>query len=281
MTIRILFFSNIKSIFSSHLGNYNITGHNVNLTASYYAFVIIIVFYRFYSEKKYLYVFLIALFSFMLLLTSSRKAIFMVVLSIVIMIFLDRKKKNKVLSLIITFLVIAIVMYFVFTNEKLYSAVGKKIESMLLYYEKNSADKSLIERRFFRQYAIELFTKHPIFGTGINNYGGYLKEVFTRSTYSHNNWLEMLSGLGVVGFITYYWFYGYLIVQSAKLLKKYNYVVLALTFILSLTITEYALITYYDSFIQLFISLCFIEICVAAKEDKLSENIGIGGTEIE
>ena len=221
-------------------------------------------------------------FGFVLILTSSRTSYVMVIIAVFMMILFERNSHHKVLKLSVALLAFAVVFVIIFSSEKLYHAAGAKIESAFRFYGNSETETSLRERTFFMKYALELFYKHPIIGVGSNNFGSYLNTVFTRATYSHCNWLEQLSCLGILGFIAYYWFYVYLTVKSIKLMKKgQNFLIFVFVSIISMFITDYARVVYFESFIQLYISLCFVGVCVAEKESKLLENKGIGGTEIE
>lgn len=285
MSLRILFSVSPSELFSRHLGNYDITGHNVNFTAFYFAIILILLFYRYYVEKSRLYIALILFLGFMLILTSSRKALLMIIIGFFLIVLFDKNTKHKLLKLIIGMLIFAVFVYLIFTNEKLYRAIGWKFDSMLSFLENNKGDKSLYERKFFREYAVELFYKNPFVGVGLNNFSQYLGKVFSRATYSHNNWLEMLSCLGVVGFVMYYWFYLYCIFKSYNQLKRgYRSILPFMIIIITMFIFEYAQIVYYDTFIQLVISLCFIGVSVGDRALEMNTNKRYsvsGGNEIE
>lgn len=281
MAFKILFSVPASQLFSRHLGNYDITGHNVNFTAFYFAITLMILFHRFYTEKRLSMIALFLFLTFMLLLTSSRKAVLMLILGIFLMIFFDRTRKHRFLKLFVAVVVLAVFIYIIFTNDNLYRAIGWKFDSMLNFLENKTGDNSLYERKFFREYALELFYRNPVLGVGLNNFSKYLGNVFTRSTYSHNNWLEMLSCLGILGFAAYYWFYGYLIVKLQSQQKKgVGYVSLFLVIMLCIFFSEYAMIVYFDTFIQLIITLCFIGVSVADRDLKSIRSTDFGGNSI-
>lgn len=279
--LRILVSVPTSEIFSSFLGSEDITGHNVNSVAFYYAITLIILIDRIYSERQLRSLIPFAFIGFMLLLTSSRKAVLMVILAVFLTIFLDRGKKHKFLKLFGAALIIAVIIYIVFTNDNLYHAIGRRFDSMLSFLENTKVDKSLSERRFFRKYALELFYRNAFVGVGLNNFSNYLGNVFTRSTYAHNNWLEILSCLGIVGFVTYYWFYAYLVLKFRRQLKcAVKYVSPFLTMIICIFFSEYAMVVYSDTFIQMSIALCFIGVSVADSELKSKLINGMGGNQL-
>ena len=60
-----------------------------------------------------------------------------------------------------------------------------------------------------------MFTEHPVFGVGLNNFGAY----FYTGQYSHSNIMEPLATTGVVGFILYQAFFVLVMVRAWRLLQ--------------------------------------------------------------
>ncbi|MBQ7654294.1 MAG: O-antigen ligase family protein [Clostridia bacterium] len=279
--LKIFFSVPTSQLFSRHLGGYEITGNNVNNIAISFALMIIILFYRFYSEKNTLMAVPIVFLGFMLMLTSSRKSVSLVALAVFLIILFDRKRKHKFLNIFLAVFVVGLVAYLIFTDEHLYKAIGWKFSAMFNFLENDKGDTSLYERRLFRKYAFELFCQHPILGVGAHNFSGYLRNIFSRSTYSHNNWLEMLSCLGIVGFIAYYWFYIYLLVKLARQYKKgVNFTTPFLVIVMCMLAIEYIMVVYLETFIQLVITLSFISLCVSQSETNNKRIMDMGGHRI-
>ena len=68
------------------------------------------------------------------------------------------------------------------------------------------------------------FTQHPLLGIGINSTLSYsLDQGELLARYIHNTYLEILSELGIVGFITYFSFCIMLLYTSLKLIKHKVY----------------------------------------------------------
>ncbi|WP_335341999.1 O-antigen ligase family protein [Bacillus alkalicola] len=64
------------------------------------------------------------------------------------------------------------------------------------------------------------FLESPIWGYGIGNYRMLLFEVIGRESYAHNNFIELLVGVGIIGFILYYFMYFYVFYNLYQLIKK-------------------------------------------------------------
>ncbi len=69
-----------------------------------------------------------------------------------------------------------------------------------------SRDESINERQYFIRKAQELFMQHPIAGAGSNGFAAYMTEInYSHKAYCHNNFWEILSTLGLIGFLIYYY----------------------------------------------------------------------------
>ncbi len=138
-------------------------------------------------------------------LTGSRKALIMLVLFTVAFFLFWTPEKGSIdliLRMIGILALIVMVAIIIMKVDVFYEAVGKRIESLLTYWVTGEeTDASAITRTNMINVALELFlTWNPIFGIGLNNFkymSGYM-------TYSHNNYVELLCSLGVVGFLVYY-----------------------------------------------------------------------------
>ena len=70
---------------------------------------------------------------------------------------------------------------------------------------------------------------------------------YSHVAYCHNNQLELLSTLGIIGFIIYYSIYAMILIRSFKNLKKERNIdnILPFIFIITLIVFEYGIVSYY------------------------------------
>lgn len=193
-----------------------------------FALGVMISLYFVISNKKYFNYIFVALFTVITMFSGSRKGLLMCVIAIILYPILSytQKEKRNVLKLVfrivLIILVVMLVYYFVMNNKMFYDVIGVRIESMIKSFEGDtSADGSINERNFYAKKAIELFKMNPVFGYGMNNFRTYMSEInYSHITYSHNNFTELLSTLGIVGFSIYYSFIIKLVIDSIILLLK-------------------------------------------------------------
>ena len=96
-----------------------------------------------------------------------------------------------------------------------YNFIGYRMES-LISFNSSMQDNSMIERSLMRHYSWELFLEKPLLGHGAGTFRDYFVQISGKYLYSHNNHLEILSTLGIIGYVV---FYGGLINILLKLYK--------------------------------------------------------------
>lgn len=225
-------------------------GNDVGLKCA----VFIIFFLYFISTDQRVYTRLLLIIGAALALaliyyTASRKAVLITVFGIALFFYCKHPNKRFRNLLIIIFSVY-ILFQFIMNNPVLYEAIGWRIEGMLaLTTGQGVADGSALARARYIQIGIDAFKESPIIGYGIDNYR-YINMRYTgHMTYSHNNFVELLVGIGGLGFIVYYFYYIKLTFDYLVLYFKRNTSMclntVAICFLTLLTM-HVAVVSYYD-----------------------------------
>jgi len=146
--------------------------------------------------------------------TGSRKGIVIpFVFTISFLVLNDKRTLLK--RLIIIGIVFYIINYLLFNVHELYVAIGSRLELfyVTLFDSDNVTYFSDAARLQLRKDSYAMFVDSPLFGQGVNavaaKYG----------TYSHNNYTEILSSLGIIGFCAFYSIYAYCLLNLIKLRK--------------------------------------------------------------
>ena len=142
----------------------------------------------------------IPVFVLAILLSGSKKAAL-----IAVALFLWKGiRKNKLSSSIKGIVVAAffagLIIYLVMTIPALYEIIGVRFESMFDYIRGGEGDASTHTRDVLFDQGMEIFYNHPMFGVGINNFRAFNNSIL----YTHNDYVELLSGVGLVGIIIAY-----------------------------------------------------------------------------
>lgn len=156
------------------------------------------------------------------LITAKRTGIIFFATTVLVFYFVLQPNINKRLRAVIVSAILGLIALQVIESVPILSAtIGQRFQDFAsTFIEGQAVDASTIERSKLMAYAIELFHKNPIFGSGLNAMRAYLNTLnFEHVTFAHNNYLEIASGLGVVGIALYYAMYAYGLLQCRRLLK--------------------------------------------------------------
>lgn len=215
--------------------------------------------------KKPLYLLLFILFSTFTLLTGSRKALFILIFSIFTYILLISRKKILKNGIIYGALLF-ILYFFIMKTEFLYEILGKRIEGLIASLTgTGEVDNSTSTRKFMIDMGIEFFKERPILGYGINNYRELLGIFAGDYRYSHNNYIELLVGIGLFGTVLYYFAFYYLIKKSLNNIN--NLTIFTIVTSLVILIIDYGLVSYNSLYIHFLICVSFSALAISSREE--------------
>lgn len=106
---------------------------------------------------------------------------------------------------------LAALLYFIMHNDFAYQLIGSRFEQLLHYLTgtetqdnySSTYDYSARERAGLLNLAIEVWLQSPVWGSGLNGFS-YYAAIMLRDTFCHNNYLEILTGVGIIGLAIYY-----------------------------------------------------------------------------
>lgn len=204
----------------------NIPLFRSNYTAVFLAYIAGIIFYRILKDKhlstaKCGYnIFLILLFMFISIMTGTKKGILVFGTIVLLTFILSSTNPIKlIIRIALGALGVFLVYYLIMNIELFYGAIGYRFEKMVYQYLgiNGVADGSTRERLAFARDALDVFKNHPFFGVGLDGYR-YLNRI--QFTYSHNNYIELLADIGIIGFSIYYSKYLALLATAIKKIKN-------------------------------------------------------------
>ena len=198
---------------------------------------------------------------FIIILTASKQALF---LGPILMIFSTKIKDIKIIKLLFYAFIIFVVIDF--TQKYIsYQDILSIIDLVIYRFEKfantvsgHGDGVSTIERTDLITEGLKQFYKHPLFGSGMNNF----RYFFTK--YAHNTYLELLVGLGIVGTCLFYSIH-FIIIKKIINMKVSKSKTLFYTLITVILIMDLVTVTYLDKLI--IFTLLFIY-TIALKDEK-------------
>ncbi len=219
--------------------------------------------------KKITCVLLVAAMIVIALLTGSRKA-FIIVLGGTIGYLLLTNKGKRFRTLLFAAAFVWVLFYIAMETEFFYSIIGNRIDGFLsLITGKGEADSSSTLREKLIAGAIEVWKEYPDVGCGLGCYQLFSVGFAGREMYAHNNYVELLADLGIVGTMIYYSGPMLLLVSLLRKLKnKENEGRLFLTLIVVILVLDFACVSYTDFLFSLVYMAAFSYISMKSKKEK-------------
>jgi O-antigen ligase len=162
---------------------------------------------------------LIPIAAFVILSTGSRKSFLALVFALLSWAVFASSTGNRMAAYLVRLFIAGIltgilvaVMPFVINN----TVVGKRFEQFFNEGQGSIVAAAKTHRRYdMYGEAVELFLEHPLFGVGLDNFKLY--SFYNAS--SHSDYMEPLANTGLIGFLLYQSFYGFLLFRSFALLR--------------------------------------------------------------
>ena len=107
-------------------------------------------------------------------------------------------------------------------------------------------DSSTIVRLMLVDIGWDLFHQSPLIGVGIHNPSVYTYSIFgIENYYLHNNYIELLAGTGIIGVVTYYSMYVYLVYNMLRYHDLHsNEYVMVFILLMSQLVMDMGLVSY-------------------------------------
>lgn len=215
---------------------------NVNTLAIYLGSMSIPCIFKVFMENKFKYLIPYILSVILIFMTGSKKGLLFIILGIAILSIL--KYGFKLYKYLIPILVGVLIIFLILNIEYFYNILGFRIIDFLgsvgFKTVNSNYSYSTNIRLLMMKLGYDAFLTKPLFGGGwfyFSYYSGL-------GTYSHNNFLELLTTYGLSGFILYYSIFIFLLSKLKKILKRDNYAKLLFGLIIVILVNDIAAVTF-------------------------------------
>lgn len=236
-------------------------------------------FYLFNLSRKPLYIIFCALMLLTVLLTGSRKSALMIIMAgLIYSYYTNRQNTRSRLKYVITGILSVVALYYlIFNIPVFYMVIGRRFENLFSFVSgRGTREGSILMRDYMIKLGMEMFTRKPVLGYGLDNYRILLAEATGIMTYSHNNYVELLVGTGIIGAAAFYLMYFNGLTSLMKLLIHNNYLIYMLYAInISIVILGFMLVHYTAKHFYIILAMSAIVSRISEErrtEEKLNEN---------
>lgn len=239
---------------------------NANIFAHYFSIsVVCSMWLLIYTNKFSRFIALICTVSqiYALALSGGRKTFISPFIFLCVLLLLKRDKKGRkhIIRYMIVFIFIVLIMYYMILNVPvLYESIGHRMESLAnLFLGEGYVDTSTICRQQMVELGLSGWFEKPYFGHGIDQFKFSSFIHLNKYAYAHNNYIEILFDLGIIGFIIYYGFYLFLLIKLWNIKDADNDLRnFFISFLISLLIFEIGAITYNQTYTQIVLAMAAV-----------------------
>lgn len=223
-----------------------------------------------YDKNRLIHYIEIIFLIFGILICGSRTALIFVLIGTFVFYLIREKSLIKIFkNVVLACTVIGILLILIYNVDFLYNILGIRIDSLLGRVDINEG--SSVVRMGMIAEGIQLFKEKPMFGYGIGNFryvtiSGY--------GYAHNNYIELLVGIGLIGTIVYYSIYWIIAVKCLRIYKYYpKEIALIVAMSISLLIVDIGTVSYYRLFYNIVLALIYTWLILLTKKVKINKGI--------
>jgi hypothetical protein len=229
----------------------------------------IISFFLGFDTGKKAYWLLIPVFSVLSFYTASRKVFILLSIGLILIYLLQQKSLQKAgLALGIGLILLILCIFALLLIEPLRRAFGQRFFMMFSELLGRSGDESVSIRMGMLKSGISMFKQKPIFGWGLGAFtdlGGF-------DNYAHNNYVELLVAVGLVGTLVYYSLCFSIVIQGLKRFfrfEKKGSFVLSTAIMTAMLFDQVARVTYTEEFSNILIAMCYAGIVLDTPDKGL------------
>ncbi|MBO0454020.1 O-antigen ligase family protein [Candidatus Enterococcus murrayae] len=240
----------------------------IGIVCSYAACVAVFLIFENLDQKRYsLVLFLLAsaLFcGYFAFLSGSRMTYLTLFVGAMILFLIEIVPKLTLKRAVVFISMISIVLFLFFHLEAFSLSRHRMMQAFLLLNGEGTSEGSMNHRKLLLEEGLRLFSEHPFFGNGVDA----LREIAGYN--AHNNYVEILSNNGIIGFALYYFTYLVNCLMLLKVKKKDSLYSIMLFTMISLIVNEVAQTTYYDRFSQVKLALvsCYLVLEFQKRRNK-------------
>lgn len=269
VSIYALYFYGVDALFAASQTQYLRLGNdfsNINTIAMFSAFGVVLQFEKWlYHKKLTLSLAFTALSVFIIAATQSRKGIILMVTGILMILIMQNYSKRKFFSslfkVVLGASLLGVVVLILF-KLSMFSGLEERLQQLFHgFLGTGDLDSGSVKRQFMAQLGLAIWKQFPILGVGLNCTRIVVMEHLGFDAYMHSNFIELLCGLGLLGFILYYSMYAYIFFQLVKYRSSSKrYFIIGIVWLLTSLLMELGTVSYYSKVHCFYLLVQFINV---------------------
>lgn len=230
------------------------------------------------KNKKYLLIIELLLIS-AILLTGSRKGT-IILLAIYALSYLLKDCNNKKImarNVTIVTIIMVTLITIIYTVPYFHELVWVRFENMFQFINGSDTNEfSIKARNNMIEVGWNWFKENPIFGYGLDNYRYMYNNYYGYNYYAHNNYIELLVDLGIIGTLGFYMSILYPLIKLIKMKIYKNYkTCVFFSMIIIFLVMDYAWVSYGDRVWLIYVAIIYAYIRLKEKESEDENKVSV------
>ena len=197
--------------------------------------------------------------------SGSRKSLVLLALGIMMILVLKNLAKKSFLTKffkIVATVIFLLIVGLIVIKLNLFGEINERMLGLIASFTgKGEVDHSTWLRQGYIQLGLNVFRKSPIIGIGIDNARLLTRALYGYDHYLHNNYVELLADVGLLGFCSYYFMYVYALKNEFKFIKsKDREIYMIITITILLLIMDYGMVSYYAKENYFYLMVVFLKL---------------------
>lgn len=202
--------------------------------------------------------------------SGSRKSLVLLALGIMMILVLKNLAKKSFLTKffkIVATVIFLLIVGLIVIKLNLFGEINERMLGLIASFTgKGEVDHSTWLRQGYIQLGLNVFRKSPIIGIGIDNARLLTRALYGYDHYLHNNYVELLADVGLLGFCSYYFMYVYALKNEFKFIKsKDREIYMIITITILLLIMDYGMVSYYAKENYFYLMVVFLKLYQSKK----------------
>jgi O-antigen ligase len=197
--------------------------------------------------------------------TQSRKALLFLVVGVIgVIILKSLNRRLGVKTVIVAFAAVSasVVLIYLISKISIFDGIIERMDGLIASITgSGTVDSSTETRNKMVKVGFETFLDHPLLGIGIGNSYVITLEEFSRSTYLHNNYIELLCCGGIVGMLCYYSLHAYIIYNLIKYRKNDKEAfAIGILWMFLMLVMDWGMVSYYSKIQAYYLLINFLNV---------------------
>lgn len=208
---------------------------------------------------------------YVILVSGSRTSLGLLILPLFVYFFM--KKGSMLIKCLGIAIAIGVFYFVVMKVPYFYDIIGERVEDVFDIANGSDDGNEDVSRLILMQLGLDWFIEKPILGYGINCFRmlSYHSPWFSDYFYAHNNYIELMVDVGIIGLIIYYLSYIMIYSNYRKCHLRNNGVgIVVISLLIVMMFSDMFWVGYYNNMSQFLLCIAFALVHIECQNNSIN-----------